>query len=236
MELTYYLKIDGIAGDSTSKGHEGWFELSAFSFGDSNSGSAIGGAAGVGKVNFQDLSINLANNAALVGLLTRGTTGKHIAAVEIEGVALGVDGGQTVYDLTLNDVLVSSVSGGDSTNSVSTTSFSLNFGQIGLVTTRQNPDGSFGDSDTFGWDLVRNIAIDPATLAAPASGTAVPVPDPVTYFVKIDGIAGDSTSKGHEGWFELSAFSFGESNSGKTTADDDYSWELCVGYVHFLSC
>src|SRR6478736_4957480 len=131
MTLTYYLKIDGIAGDSTSTGHEGWFDLPVFSLGESNSGSVSGGA---GKVSFEDLSLTLLENTALSALRAHSASGEFIDALEIEGVTTGKTV-QTVYDLTLNNVLVSSVSESAYGGSGSTTNVSFNFGQIGLVTT-----------------------------------------------------------------------------------------------------
>src|SRR5437899_1104890 len=101
MALTYYLKIDGIAGDSKSAGHVGWFELPAFSFGESNSGSVSGGA---GNLSLADLSLALTDNTALSALLAHGASGEFIHALEIEGVSVTGGKAATVYDLTLNNV------------------------------------------------------------------------------------------------------------------------------------
>ncbi|MBN9608902.1 MAG: type VI secretion system tube protein Hcp [Actinobacteria bacterium] len=54
------------------------------------------------------------------------------------------------------------------------------------------------------------IAAPEATVAFPA---AAPSGDGVSYFLKLDGIAGESTLKGLEGWIELGSFSWGASNS-----------------------
>ncbi|MCW1384100.1 type VI secretion system tube protein Hcp, partial [Novosphingobium sp. KCTC 2891] len=210
MALTYYVKIDGIVGDSTSKGHEGWLELPSFSFGEANSSSLAGGELSAGVATFADVSLLVSDYTALTSLLASNAGGKHIAAVEIEGVTDGANPG-TVFDLTLNDVIVSSVSGGDSPGGDAAVSVLLGYSRIGLVTTSQNADGSLGAQQSFGWDIAANKAIDPATLTAPTNTFAGEVPDPVTYYIKIDGIAGDSVSKDHKGWFEISSYSFGES-------------------------
>ncbi|MCW1384101.1 Ig-like domain-containing protein, partial [Novosphingobium sp. KCTC 2891] len=164
--VTYYIKIDGIAGDSVSKDHKGWFEVSSYQLGANNTASLFGGA-GAGKAEFSDLNIALAGTTALTALLASSAAGKHIAAVEIEGVSGGATP-STVFDLTLNDVLVSSVNsgtgGGDGALS---TSVSFGYSRIGLVTTEQNPDGSPGDRYEFGWDLATAKVIDPDLLAIP---------------------------------------------------------------------
>ena len=142
--VDYFIHIDGIAGNSTSKGHEGWFELPSFSFGDSNPASFFSDLAS-GKVTFSDLNVMLNDNTALTALLADMANGKVIHSVEIEGVTSGATTApQTVYDLTLNDVLVNSVQQSGSQSYTPATSVSFDFGQIGLVTTSINRDGSLG--------------------------------------------------------------------------------------------
>lgn len=210
--VVYYLKIDGIAGDSLSKGHEGWFEIPAFSLGQSNSTIVSpGGGTTAGETNFSDLTVALDNNTALAALLAADVTGKIINAIEIEGVSAS---GRTVYDLTLNQVLVKGINNTNSAGSDSVSHVTFDFGKIGIVTTGQNPDGSAGDVQSFGWDLTTDAALDPVNLVTPSAGTVVEVTQPTQYFLKISGIAGDSTSKGHEGWFELPAFNFSAYNGG----------------------
>ena len=207
MAMTYYIRIDGVAGDSTDKSRAGWFELPSFSLGESNSGEA--GASG--KVSFQDLNLSLLQNTALADLFSRLALGSNIAAVEIEGVDNTASGEQTVFDLTLNNVSVSSVSYSAASSAEPASSVALTYGQIGLVTTSYDETGSISDVQSFGWDLALLKEIDPASLNTPNSSSIAAVPDPVTYFVRIDGVAGDSTVKGYEGWFELPSLNFGAS-------------------------
>lgn len=204
MTMTYYIRIDGVAGDSTDKSRAGWFELPSFSLGESNDGS-IGSS---GKATFTDLSILLLQNTTLADLFARLALGSNIAAVEIEGVDSTANGEQVVFDLTLNDVSVGSVSSSASFGAEPSTSAALSFGKIGLVTTSYDSKGSISDVQSFGWDLALKTAIDPASLNTPNSPSIGAVPDPVTYFLRIDGVAGDSTVKGYEGWFEVPSFSF----------------------------
>ncbi|MFM5924210.1 MAG: type VI secretion system tube protein Hcp [Novosphingobium sp.] len=224
--VAYYLKIDGISGDSTSKGHEGWFEIPAFSIGQSNSGSlSTGGGGGAGAVNFSDLSLYLENNTALASLFSLDANGKVITALEIEGVAAN---GRTVYDLTLNHVQVSSINHGGADGSGAATAVSFNFGKIGVVTTGVNPDGTAGDVHSYGWDLTTATPIDPVSLTVPVAGAIAEAPSPTQYFLKISGVAGDATSKGYQGWFDLPSFSYNASTpsgglgglSGKTSFSD----------------
>src|SRR6185503_10736585 len=57
MAMDIFMKIAGLKGESVDKTHAGEIDVLAWSWGMSNSGSAhVGGGAGAGKVNVQDLS------------------------------------------------------------------------------------------------------------------------------------------------------------------------------------
>ena len=52
----YFLKIDGIDGESTDDRHKGEIDIQSFSWGVSNSGSmSSGSGGGAGKASFQDI-------------------------------------------------------------------------------------------------------------------------------------------------------------------------------------
>jgi len=67
--VAFYLKIDGLVGGSTSKGHEGWFELPSFVLGLGN--NSVGGGAGAVSVPFQDLRLTPTDLSAITALLAR---------------------------------------------------------------------------------------------------------------------------------------------------------------------
>ena len=57
-QVDYFLKIDGVDGESTDDKHKGEIELESFSFGASNAGSfQSGGGGGSGKVVMADMHI-----------------------------------------------------------------------------------------------------------------------------------------------------------------------------------
>ena len=59
MAMDMFVKIGKLAGESADKsGHKDEIDVLAWSWGVSNSGSAhVGGGAGAGKANIQDLSL-----------------------------------------------------------------------------------------------------------------------------------------------------------------------------------
>ncbi len=57
MATDYFLKLEGIDGESEQKDHANEIELLSWSWGETNSGSAAGGGGqGSGKVDMQDFS------------------------------------------------------------------------------------------------------------------------------------------------------------------------------------
>ena len=58
--VDYFLKIEGIDGESADAKHKGDIQLESFSWGETNSGShSSGGGGGAGKVSMQDFSFTV---------------------------------------------------------------------------------------------------------------------------------------------------------------------------------
>src|SRR5215510_10682115 len=104
--LTYLLKIDGIKGDSTIKGFEGYFTVDEFTFNELTRLSASGGGGGAGKAQFDPLKVDIPGlPPGLVALFKDAATGKHIKSVELVGVKSAGKGAlQKFYDLKLDNV------------------------------------------------------------------------------------------------------------------------------------
>jgi type VI secretion system secreted protein Hcp len=156
----YFLKIDGITGESRAKGHEGQIDIESFSWGASNTGTAAtGGGAGAGKVKFSDFSFSKMLDKASPLLMQAVASGKRIKTVTLYGTAAGEGNGQTYLTITLTDVLVSSFNeSGSGGGGAPQDSLSLNFTKITFDYKPQNPDGSLGTAVHGGWDLKANKA------------------------------------------------------------------------------
>ncbi len=103
----YFLKVDGIDGESADDKHKNQIELLSFSWGSANQGSAgVGGGSGAGKVAISDFVVMKYLDKASPKLLEACTTGKHIGSVTLFCRKAG--GGQQDYNtIKLTDVLVS---------------------------------------------------------------------------------------------------------------------------------
>src|SRR5262245_495201 len=196
MSLTYYLTIDGIDGGSTAAGHEGAFEISGYDF----DVTLPAGVIGIGKADFSPLTVFLDLGLGSTALLRDVALGGHIPLVRLEGVTSGND---TVYDLRLADVQVAVYS---DTNA-GQDRLEFDYGRIGLSTRSQNADGSLNDPQSFAFNVAtsEDAGMPPVPVAGSSPGI---VPQPVKYYLTIDGIDGGSTAPGHEGAFEISSYDF----------------------------
>src|SRR5450432_358215 len=82
--VDYFLKIDGIDGESLQKGHEKEIELMSFSWGEQNSGSFAGNmGGGSGKVNMQDFHYTVPINKSSPKLFLACACGEHIKSATL---------------------------------------------------------------------------------------------------------------------------------------------------------
>ena len=132
MASDYFLKIEGIDGESNDLAHQKWIELQSWSWGESNAGSGTaGGGLGSGKVSMQDFHFVSRIDKASPLLMLACATGQHIQKAQLNVRKAG--GKQEIYlEIRLEDILVSSFSpNGDAENGRTThDSLSLNFTKI----------------------------------------------------------------------------------------------------------
>ena len=144
--VDYFLKIDGIPGESQDAKHKDEIQVLSFSFGESQAGTmAFGGGGGAGKVQMQDFHFMMNVNKASPKLFLACATGDHIAKATLTARKAGKDQ-QDYLIVTFTDVLVSSfqTNGDAHANSLPTESISLNFAIIEIEYKAQNADGTLG--------------------------------------------------------------------------------------------
>jgi len=151
---------DNIKGDTKDKefASKHGIDVLAWSWGMSNSGSThVGGGAGAGKANFQDLSLTKYIDTATTGLMLSLAKGTHIPEVKLTVRRTGAGpGGQTHYlEITMKEVIVTSLStGGSGGEDRLTENISLNFAEVKVEYFA--PDGKSGG--VFAWNIVENKA------------------------------------------------------------------------------
>ena len=157
--VAYFLKIDGIAGESTDAKHKGEIEVESFSFGVTQSTSPGGGAGGgAGKASFEDLNVVTPFSRAGPRLLQACATGEHLRSAVLTARRSGGKEQFEFMQLTLSDVLVSaSRSGAAGAEAViPSDQFSLAYSKLQIEHKAQSPSGGAGDSTVAGFDIARN--------------------------------------------------------------------------------
>src|SRR2546421_7469227 len=82
--VDYFLKIEGIQGESPDAKHKDEIQVLSFSFGASQHGTmAFGGGGGAGKVQMQDFHYMMNVNKASPKLFLACATGDHIASAAL---------------------------------------------------------------------------------------------------------------------------------------------------------
>ena len=153
--VDYFIKFDGIKGESVDAKHKDEIDIESWSWGATNAGSVRSGTrATAGKVSLQDFHFVMKLNKASPALMRSCATGKHIKTAMLTSRKAGK--GQLDY-LTFKfyDVLVSSyqTGGAESADVVPTDQVSFNFAKIEIEYKAQKPDGSLGPADRFRYDL-----------------------------------------------------------------------------------
>lgn len=155
--VDYFLKIDGIDGESTDNKHKNEIDVESWSWGETQTGThAGGGGGGAGKVTMQDFHFVMKVNKASPKLLLACATGQHIKKAVLTVRKAGGDQ-QEYMTYTFSDLLVSSYQTGGATESVvPTDQISLNFSKIEVEYKPQKADGSLDAPVKAGYDVKAN--------------------------------------------------------------------------------
>jgi type VI secretion system secreted protein Hcp len=154
--VDYFLKIDGIPGESTDSKHKDEIVLTSFSMGVSNAGSASSGSGGgEGKASFHDFNFTHKFDKASPALMLACATGKHIPKATMTARKSGRGGFEFLF-VKMNDVLVTSVQTQANGNVLPEEAVSLAFAKIEVDYKEQKANGSLGATTSFLWNLKEN--------------------------------------------------------------------------------
>jgi type VI secretion system secreted protein Hcp len=171
----YFLKLEGIDGESQDSKHKNEIEIHSWSWGAANKGTAAaGGGMGQGKVAMQDINFLKNIDKASAKLMLACASGQHIKSAILVGRKAGKEQ-QEYLKITLSDVLVSSIQHGHGTQQSysfsgtgdqspvpsgaappATESFSLNFTKIEFEYKEQKADGTLGGAIKTHWHVKEN--------------------------------------------------------------------------------
>ena len=158
MAVDIILKIEGVDGESVIQDHEDEIDVLAWSWGMSQSGSMhVGGGAGSGKVNIQDVSLTKYVDKASPSLMRACCNGEHLTEATLTIRKAGKDA-LDYLKIKMSPVLVTSLdTGGSGGEDRLTENVTLNFAKVEVGYTPQKPDGT-GDAEiSLIWNVEKNV-------------------------------------------------------------------------------
>ncbi len=181
-EVDLFLRLDGIAGESTDDVHRGEIDVVAFSWAEHLPLAGPGGGTATGRVQMGELQVIAPTSSASPPLMLACASGRHVRSATLSARRPG-EGRRDHLVIKLDDVIVTGYrvlanESGDDT--VPTDQVSLSFGRIEYVYTPEQPDGSAGTPVTAAWDDRRVVKKAATRAAVPKkrtpSGAAARVP------------------------------------------------------------
>jgi type VI secretion system secreted protein Hcp len=157
MAFDYFLRIDGIAGESRDDKHKGEIDVDSFSWGESHPATPGAGSGGSrGKVQMEPLHVTAFTSKASPQLLLACAAGTHIKSAVLTGRRSGGKAQGDFLTFSLSDVLVTDYQIAGSEAEAPRDAVSLTFGKIEVEYKEQKADGSLGASSKVGWDVKKN--------------------------------------------------------------------------------
>ena len=160
MAVDMFMKIGDLKGEARDSKHKETIDVLAWSWGMSNSGSAhVGGGAGAGKVNVQDLSFTKYIDKSSPDLMLACCNGKHYPEALLTVRKAG-EKPLEYLKVTMTEVMITSVStGGSGGEDRLTENVTLNFAQVKVNYKEQTPTGGVGDKPEMGWNIAENAKL-----------------------------------------------------------------------------
>ena len=153
MAVDYFLKLDGIPGESTDAKHKGEIDVLAFSWGVSQAGSS-GRGVGVsaGKAIFEDLLVVARTSKASPKLWQACATGQHLKTAVLVCRKAG-KAPLEFLKITLTDVTITSYEIDSSDEELPLDQVALAFAKVETEYVSVDPKGKAQPPVTTAWDL-----------------------------------------------------------------------------------
>lgn len=155
----FFLKIDGVDGESHDAYHKGAMDLESWNWGQSQPVSRSSGGSAAGKVQLESFFCTMKHCKASPKLFMANASGEHLKRARL--ICRKAGGKPHVYwTMTMYDVLVSSICvNGGFGNGIPTDRISLDFARVEWEYFEQKSDGSSGPPVRAGWDRLQNVPI-----------------------------------------------------------------------------
>lgn len=163
MSLTLFLRLDGVPGDATVRGHEGWIEVQSVAWGLTSLSTTPGrtAGAGAGRTAAHRAQAIGATFTALVGpasplLMAACAAGQQLRNGRFEARKNG-DTPVTIVRLDLEDLAITAYSlAGTVADSTLLDTFEVTAQRVRETTVSSSLHGGTGVSSDRGWDFAAN--------------------------------------------------------------------------------
>jgi len=151
--MDYFLKIDGIQGESRDAKHKGEIELVSFAWGvDVASGGGGGGGGGGGRARFEPFHVTMLTNKASPQLFLATVSGKHLKEATLSVRRAGKQALEYLK-IKFTEVFVTSFHE-EAGPEPPTELIAFDFGRIQIEYTAKR-----GGTERAGWDVKKNLKI-----------------------------------------------------------------------------
>jgi type VI secretion system secreted protein Hcp len=155
MAVDYFLKLDGIQGESQDANHKNWIQLKSFSWGGSQVSSVAGtGGSGAGKVDLSDFSVTKSLDKATTPHFKALVSGTHIKTGNLEAVKAGA-GGKPFLKIDFQELFVTTHHL-TATDEIPAESVSFSYNQIKIEYSTQNEQGVVTTTGSVTYNIKEN--------------------------------------------------------------------------------
>lgn len=158
MAVDYFLKLDGIDGESNDDKFKNQIQLLSWSWGASNVSSVAGtGGSGAGKVDLSDFTVMTYFDKSTTKFFKSVCAGTHIPKGTMNAVKAGADG-KPYLKVDFDELFVTGLQISASSE-IPSISISFSYNKIKIDYSTQNEQGNLVSTGPNGWDLKANKAI-----------------------------------------------------------------------------
>jgi type VI secretion system secreted protein Hcp len=159
MSVEFYLKLDGIEGESEVESYKNQIKLSTFGWGASQLSSVrYNGGSGAGKVNPHAFSVSTVLDKSTTKLFKAICAGTYIKEATMSAVKAGDNGGKGRPYLTIDfrTLLVSHISIG-AADEIPTVSLQFVYNAVKFEYAIQKSDGNLASTGAVDYDIMKNV-------------------------------------------------------------------------------
>jgi len=157
MAVDYFLKLDGIQGESQDEKHKNEIQLLSFSWGASNTSSVAGtGGSGAGKVDLSDFSAMLFFDKSTPKFFKSICAGTHIPTGTLSAIKAGADG-KPYLKIDFKEMFVTGLQVSASSE-IPSVSLSFSYNEIKIDYSVQDEKGNLASIGPVSWNTKTNKA------------------------------------------------------------------------------